>query len=111
MHRRSSVGMGQLQTLEPMYGVEVTPPSMRGSLVALFAVGQCVGQLAVCRSLSRLLLVLKQLVLEDTYPMPDPECAGVWCCSFRFPEWLLLWNREEGAQSPLIVTTTKLRLY
>ncbi len=42
-----AVGIGKLQTLGPMYGVEVTPPKRRGFLVALFSVGQSLGSLAV----------------------------------------------------------------
>lgn len=42
-----AVGIGQIQTLGLIYGVEVTPPSRQGLLITLFGIGQSMGNLVV----------------------------------------------------------------
>lgn len=96
-----AVGMGQLQTLGPMYGVEVTPPSRRGSLVALFAAGQCVGQLAVAAVCLGSSSFLSNWSWKTPILCQIPTALVYSVVLFLFPEsprWLLLRNKEEAAR-------------
>lgn len=96
-----AVGLGHLQALGPMYGVEVTPPSRRGFLVALFSVGQGVGQLTV----SAICLGSSSLLSDWSWKTPIlcqiPIALIYAVVLFVFPEsprWLLLRNKEDAAR-------------
>ena len=96
-----AVGIGQLQTLGPTYGVEVTPPQRRGFLVALFSVGQSLGNLVVA------CVCLKSAVLKNNWSWKIPiACqipvalvyALVLLIFPESPRWLLLGGKEDAAR-------------
>lgn len=97
----SCVGIGLLNAGSPLYGVEVTPPSKRGALVAIYSIGTATGTLivaCVCYGTSQFIgdwqwrtPILLQIPLALIYAL------GL----FLFPEsprWLLIKGREEQAR-------------
>jgi sugar porter (SP) family MFS transporter len=96
-----AVGIGQLQSLGPTYGVEVTPPKWRGFLVALFSVSQGLGNLVVA------CVCLKSSILKTDWSWKIPIACqipvaliyGVVLLVFpESPRWLCLRGKEDGAR-------------
>ena len=96
-----AVGIGQLQSLGPIYGVEVAPPSRRGFLVALFSIGQSMGNLVVA------CICLGSSSLKSNWSWQSPiACqipvaliyAVVLLVFPESPRWLLLNGKEDGAR-------------
>lgn len=95
-----AVGIGQLQTLGPIYGVECTPPNRRGFLIAFFSVSGslgaflvalvCLGSSHIAGNWSWKTPIVCQIpvsVIYATVIMAFPES----------PRWLLLHGRVDEA--------------